>query len=73
MVCGLPAGDEDLAVGEEVEGLAAVGLEVAEERALRPAEGEEGHGGRDADVDAGHGGDAFAIFLNFSGVDDAGE
>src|SRR5687768_7323916 len=51
----LPAADDDLLLGVEVDGIAAVRLRVAEERLLRAAEGEERHGRGDADVDTEHG------------------
>lgn len=49
-----PAGGDNLAAGEEVDALGAVGVGVAEERVLPAAEGVVGHGYRDWHVDANH-------------------
>src|SRR4029079_5320534 len=55
-----PARDRDLLVGVELEGVAAVDLEVAEEAVARAAEGEVGHRRGDADVDPDHRGGRMA-------------
>src|SRR5437667_2019634 len=47
-----PPGDDHLAVREESDRIAALGVKVAEERVLHSAEREVGHRGRDADVDS---------------------
>src|SRR5687767_10321455 len=52
----LPAGDHHFPVRVEVERLASVRLQVAEEAALGAAESEHRHRRGDADVHAGHSG-----------------
>src|SRR2546425_10462943 len=47
-----PPGDDDLALREEPDRVAALWMEVPEERVLHPAEREVGHRGGDSDVDA---------------------
>src|SRR5438046_7450843 len=47
-----PALDDDFGFGVELDGVAALGVEVAEEAVLPAAEREERHGRGDADVDA---------------------
>src|ERR1700688_2967226 len=47
-----PAFDYDFFVGIELDGVAALAVEVAEEAVLPSAEGEVGHGRGDSDVDA---------------------
>src|ERR1700692_706930 len=47
-----PAFDYDFFVGVELDGVAALAVEVAEETVLPSAEGEVGHGRGDSDVDA---------------------
>src|SRR5207245_1310085 len=47
-----PPGDGHLAVREEPDRVAALGVKVPEERVLHPAEREVGHRGRNADVDS---------------------
>src|SRR6185295_2918481 len=49
-----PSRNRNFLVGVEIERVAAVDLEVAEEAVARAAEGEVGHRRRDADVDADH-------------------
>src|SRR5947209_12729317 len=49
-----PAARDRLLPREELDGVGAVGVEVAEERVLPAGEREERDGGRDADVDAHH-------------------
>src|SRR5262245_46896264 len=49
-----PAGGDDLASGEEVDALAAVGVGVAEQGRLPAAEGVVRHRDRDRYVDADH-------------------
>src|SRR5689334_11260319 len=51
-----PPADHDLLVGVDLDRVATVGLEVAEEALLGPAEREERHRRGDADVDAEHAG-----------------
>src|SRR5256885_5302367 len=51
---GSPAGDDDLLAREELDAVAAVHVQVSEERPLPAAEREEGEGLRDRHVDAGH-------------------
>ena len=43
---------DDLLLGEELDGVHALAVKVAEERVLHPAEGEERHRGGGADVHA---------------------
>src|SRR5713101_985582 len=47
-----PALDDDLGFGVELDGVAALGVEIAEEAFLPAAEGEERHRRGDAHVDA---------------------
>ena len=47
-----PAFDYDFLVGVELDGVAALAVEIAEEAVLPSAEGEVGHGRGDSDVDA---------------------
>lgn len=49
-----PAGGGDFLLGEELNAFFALHVEVAEEGVVPAIEGEPGHGGRYADVDADH-------------------
>src|SRR5260221_8012474 len=51
-ITGSPAGNDHFAFGVEAYHIAALWMQVAEERAFRAAEWEVGHRGRDANVDA---------------------
>src|SRR6202166_4661095 len=54
-----PAFDYDFFVGIELDGVAALAVEVAEEAVFPSAEGEVGHGRGDSDVDADVAGGGF--------------